>query len=55
MVSWSRGSGIGRLLVLGGIVGKSVHDLNTDLLGKGEFDLLAGGGSQFGVAFLDGD
>jgi len=46
MVSWSRGSGVGRLLVLGGIVGKAVHDLNTDLLGKGELDSLASGSSQ---------
>jgi len=40
------GGGVGRLLVLGGIVGKSVHDLDTDLLGKGELNSLAGGGSQ---------
>jgi len=46
MVSWSRGSGVSRLLVLGGIVGKAVHDLNTDLLGKGELDSLASGSSQ---------
>jgi hypothetical protein len=46
MVSWSGSSGIGRLLVLGGIVGKSVHDLNTDLLGKGELHSLASGSSQ---------
>jgi len=42
-----RGGGrVGRLLVLGGIVGKSVHDLDTDLLGKGELNSLAGGGSK---------
>jgi len=40
------GGGVGRLLMLGGIVGKSVHDLDTDLLGKGELNSLAGGGSQ---------
>jgi len=40
------GGGVGRLLVLGGIVGKSVHDLDTDLLGKGELNSLASGGSQ---------
>jgi len=39
-------SGVGRLLMLGGIVGKSVHDLDTDLLGKGELNSLASGGSQ---------
>jgi len=40
------GGGVGRFLVLGGIVGKSVHDLDTHLLGKGELNSLAGGGGQ---------
>jgi len=52
MVSWSRGSGVGRLLVLGSIVGKAVHDLNADLLGKGELDSLASGSSQSSDALL---
>jgi len=42
-----RGGGrVGRFLVLGGIVGKSVHDLDTHLLGKGELNSLASGGGQ---------
>jgi len=53
-VSWSRGSGISRLLMLGGIVGKSVHDLNTDLLGEGELHSLASGSSQGSDALLEG-
>jgi len=47
------GSRVGRLLVLGGIVGKSVHDLDTDLLGKGELNSLAGGGSQGSDTLLE--
>jgi len=47
------GGGVGRLLVLGGIVGKSVHDLDTDLLGKGELNSLASGGSQGSDTLLE--
>jgi hypothetical protein len=39
--------------MLGGIVGKSVHDLDTDLLGKGELNSLASGGSQGSDTLLE--
>jgi len=38
-----------------GFMSISIDQFNTDLLGKSKFDLLAGGGSQFGVAFLNED
>jgi len=52
-VSGGGSSGVGRLLMLGGIVGKSVHDLDTDLLGKGELNSLASGGSQGSDTLLE--
>ncbi len=48
------GGGIGGLLMLGGISSISVNDLNTDLLGEGQLNGLAGGGSQLGDALLEG-
>ena len=50
----SRGRGVGRLLMLGGISSISVDDLNADLLGEGQLDGLAGGGGQLGDALLKG-
>lgn len=38
-----------------GFMSVSIDQFNTDLLGKSKFDLLAGRGSQFGVAFLNED
>ena len=35
----------------GGLMSVSVDKFDTDLLGEGELDLLAGGGSQLGLAF----
>jgi len=35
------------------IMGISIDQLNTDLFGESKFDLLASGGSQLGVAFLN--
>jgi len=49
-----RGRGIGRLLMLGGISGIAIDDLNTHLLGEGELNGLAGRGSQLGDALLKG-
>jgi len=46
MVGWGGGSGVSRLLMLWGIVGKTVHDLDTDLLGEGQLNSLASRGSQ---------
>ena len=37
-----------------GLMSVSVDKFDTDLLGEGELDLLAGGGSQLGLAFGDG-
>ena len=48
------GGGIGGLLMLGGISSITVNDLNTDLLGEGQLNGLAGGGSQLGDALLEG-
>merc|ERR1712203_935597 len=48
------GGGVGRLLVLGGIMSVSVHNLNTHLLGQSQLNGLAGGGSQLGDALLEG-
>jgi len=45
---------IDRLLVLVGILSKSVHNLNTHLLGQGQLDGLTGGGSKLGDALLKG-
>merc|ERR1719400_122393 len=46
--------GVGGLLVLGGVVGETVDDLDTDLLGEGELHSLAGGGGQAGHALAEG-
>ena len=48
-VSWSWG-----WLVLVFFMSVSIDKLNTDLLGEGELDLLAGGGSQLGLALGNG-
>ena len=37
-----------------GLMSVSVDKFDTDLLGEGELDLLAGGGSQLGLALGDG-
>jgi hypothetical protein len=37
-----------------GLMGISVDQLNADLFGEGELDILASGGSQLGDALLDG-
>jgi len=39
--------------VLGCLVSKAIHDLDTDLLGEGELDGLAGGGCQCCQALLE--
>jgi len=39
-------------LVFGRLMSETIHDLDTDLLGKGQLDSLAGGGSQCSQAFL---
>jgi hypothetical protein len=54
-LSFSSGGGVGWGIGGFGFMSISIDQFNTDLLGKSKFDLLAGGGSQFGVAFLDGD
>ena len=48
------GWGVGGLLMLGCISSISVNDLNTDLLGEGQLNGLAGRGSQLGDALLEG-
>jgi len=52
VIGWGRG--IGRLFMLGGISSISIDDLNTDLLGEGEFNSLASRGSQLGHTLLKG-
>jgi hypothetical protein len=39
-------------LMLNSLMGKAVHNLNTDLLGKGQLNSLASGGSQCSQALL---
>merc|ERR1719331_2522080 len=48
------GRGVDGLLVLGGVSGVAVDDLHAHLLGQGELDGLAGGGSKLGHALLQG-
>jgi len=48
------GRGIGRLFMLGSISSISIDDLNTDLLGEGELNSLAGRGSKLGNTLLKG-
>merc|ERR1712200_338011 len=48
------GRGIGGLLVLGGVSGIAVHNLDADLLGQSQLDGLAGGSGQLGNALLQG-
>ena len=54
MVAGSWGWSVGWLLVLGGIVSESVHDLDADLLGQGKFHSLAGGSGQGSDALFKG-
>ncbi len=53
-VSGSRGVCGGRGVCWGWILGVSVDQLDADLLGESELDLLASWGSQFGITLLDG-
>lgn len=46
----SRGGGVGG----GWVLSVAKDELDADLLGQGELDLLAGGGTEDGVALLDG-
>ena len=49
----SVGRGVGGVL-LGGVVGIAVDDLDTDLLGEGQLNSLAVGGAQLGDTLLSG-